>query len=152
MIGSFNRSHYEAVLVERVKGIVGKDGWSKRYAHINAFEEMLADENVVIMKFYLHISRDEQKRRLESRLKDPHKNWKFDPGDLEERKRWDDYMAAFQDALGKCSTQRAPWYVIPANKKWFRNWAVSDVIDRTLKTLDLQYPKAIKGIEKFKVE
>ena len=152
MIGIFNRSHYEAVLVERVKGIVGKDVWSKRYAHINAFEEMLADENVVIMKFYLHISKEEQKRRLESRLKDAHKNWKFNPGDLEERKRWDDYMAAFEDALGKCSTERAPWYVIPANKKWFRNWAVSDVIDRTLKTLDLEYPKAMKGIEKFKVE
>ena len=102
--------------------------------------------------FSVAAKEDEQKRRLESRLKDAHKNWKFNPGDLEERKRWDDYMAAFEDALGKCSTERAPWYVIPANKKWFRNWAVSDVIDRTLKTLDLQYPKAIKGIEKFKVE
>ena len=152
MIGIFNRSHYESVLVERVKGIVGKNVWSKRYAQINAFEQMLADENVVIMKFYLHISKDEQKRRLQSRLVDAHKNWKFNPGDLEERKRWDDYMAAFEDALGKCSTEHAPWYVIPANKKWFRNWAVSDVIVRTIETLDLKYPKPIEGIEKFKIE
>jgi PPK2 family polyphosphate:nucleotide phosphotransferase len=152
MIGIFNRSHYEAVLVERVKGIVGKNVWSKRYAQINAFEQMLADENVVIVKFYLHISKEEQKCRLQSRLDDAHKNWKFNPGDLEERKRWDDYMAAFEDALGKCSTERAPWYVIPANKKWFRNWAVSDVIVRTLRTLNLKYPKAIEGIEKFKVQ
>jgi PPK2 family polyphosphate:nucleotide phosphotransferase len=152
MIGIFNRSHYEAVLIERVKGIAPKKVWSKRYDHINAFEQMLADEDVTIIKFYLNISRDEQKERLESRLKDPHKNWKFNPSDLEERKRWDDYMEAFDDALERCSTEHAPWYVIPANKKWFRNWAIGDIIVRTLKELPLEYPKAIEGIEKYKVE
>jgi PPK2 family polyphosphate:nucleotide phosphotransferase len=152
MIGIFNRSHYESVLVERVKGIVPKRVWSKRYDHLNAWERMLADENTVILKFFLHISKDEQKRRLEARLRDPHKNWKFDPGDLEERKRWDAYMAAFQDALCKCSTPHAPWYVIPSNQKWFRNWAVSDIIDRTLKRLDLKFPEPIEEVEKYKVE
>jgi PPK2 family polyphosphate:nucleotide phosphotransferase len=152
MIGIFNRSHYESVLVERVKDIAPKKVWSKRYDHLNAFEQVLADENTVIMKFYLNISRDEQKRRLEERLKDPKKNWKFNPQDLEERKRWDDYMEAFADAIGKCSTRAAPWYVIPSNKKWFRNWAVSDIIVRTLEELDLAYPQAIEGIEKYKIE
>ena len=152
MIGIFNRSHYEAVLVERVKEIVPKEVWAGRYEHINAFEEMLAHEDIVILKFFLHISKDEQKRRLESRLHDPHKNWKFNPGDLEERKRWYQYMEAFEDAVGKCSTRRGPWYVIPSNKKWFRNWAVSDVIVRTLESLDLKYPQPLKGIEKFKIE
>jgi PPK2 family polyphosphate:nucleotide phosphotransferase len=152
MIGIFNRSHYESVLVERVKEIVPKAVWGKRYDHINAFEEMLADERIVIMKFFLHISKDEQNRRLQARLEDPHKNWKFNPGDLEERKRWDRYMDAFEDAVSKCSTERAPWYVIPSNKKWFRNWAVGDVVVRTLESLDLRYPEPIKGIEEFKIE
>jgi PPK2 family polyphosphate:nucleotide phosphotransferase len=152
MIGIFNRSHYESVLVERVKKIVPRQVWSKRYDHLNAFERTLADENTVILKFYLHISREEQRRRLQARLEDPHKNWKFNPGDLDERKRWDDYLAAFEDALEKCSTPHGPWYVIPANKKWFRNWAVSDIIVRTMKQLDLQFPKPIEGIEKYKVE
>ena len=152
MIGIFNRSHYESVLVERVKEIVPRAVWSKRYDHINAFEAMLADERFVIMKFFLHISKDEQKRRLQSRLQDAHKNWKFNPGDLEERKRWDQYMDAFEDAVSKSSTEAAPWYVIPANKKWFRNWAVSEIVVRTLESLDLKYPKPIEGIEKFKIE
>jgi PPK2 family polyphosphate:nucleotide phosphotransferase len=151
MIGIFNRSHYESVLVERVKEIVPKEVWSKRYDHLNEFERVLADENTVIMKFYLHISRDEQRKRLQARLEDPHKNWKFNPGDLEERKRWDDYMAAFDDALERCSTPRAPWYAIPANKKWFRNLAISDVIVRTMRELDLGFPKPIEGIENYKV-
>ena len=152
MIGIFNRSHYESVLVERVKGIAPRKVWSKRYDQINAFEDMLAVENVVTLKFYLHISKDEQARRLQARLDHPEKHWKFDPGDLEERKRWDEYMDAFEDALGKCSTPQAPWYVIPSNKKWFRNWAISDVIVRTMKELPLEYPKAVEDVTKYKVE
>jgi PPK2 family polyphosphate:nucleotide phosphotransferase len=152
MIGIFNRSHYESVLIERVKGIAPKKVWSRRYDQINAFEEMLAAEGVTILKFYLNISRDEQKERLEARLKDPHKNWKFNPADLEERKRWDEYMEAFEDALGRCSTAVAPWYVIPSNRKWFRNWAISDIIVRTLKELPLKYPKAVEDLKKYKVE
>jgi PPK2 family polyphosphate:nucleotide phosphotransferase len=149
MIGIHNRSHYETVLIERVKGIAPKAVWSKRYEQINAFERMLADEGVVILKFFLHISKAEQKRRLEARRDTPHKHWKFNPADLEERKRWDDYQDAFQDALAKCSTKHAPWYAVPADKKWFRNWVVSDVIVRTLKQLKPKYPPPVPGIEKI---
>lgn len=152
MIGIFNRSHYESVLVERVRGIAPKKVWSKRYDQINQFEEMLAAENTVILKFYLNISKQEQKERLEARIKDPAKNWKFNPGDLGERKLWDDYMQAFDDALEKCSTTAGPWYAIPSNKKWFRNWAISDIIVRTLKELPLEFPKAAEGIEKIRIE
>lgn len=151
LIGIFNRSHYESVLVERVRGIAPKKVWSRRYEQINQFESMLASENTVILKFYLNISKDEQKDRQEDRIKDPTKNWKFNPGDLEERKFWDDYMDAFDDALEKCSTSVAPWYAIPSNKKWFRNWAISDIIVRTLKELPLEFPQPIDGIEKYKV-
>jgi polyphosphate kinase 2 (PPK2 family) len=152
MIGIFNRSHYEAVLVERVKGIVPKKVWEKRYDQINEFEAMLATENIVTLKFYLHISKDEQRDRLQSRLDEPEKHWKFDPGDLVERKRWDDYMEAFEDALGNCSTEDAPWYAIPSNRKWFRNWAISDIIVRTLKRLPLEFPEAAADVKKYKVE
>ena len=151
MLGIFNRSHYESVLVERVREIAPKKVWSKRYDQINAFEEMLAAEDTVILKFYLNISKKEQAARLQARLDDPTKNWKFNPGDLEERGRWDDYMEAFQDLMEKCSTEHAPWYVIPSNKKWFRNWAISDIIVRTLKELPLKFPDPIEGIEKFKI-
>ena len=151
IIGIFNRSHYESVLVERVKKLVPKEVWSKRYDHINAFEKLLADEGTVILKFFLHISREEQKKRLEARLQDPAKNWKFSPLDLEERKRWDEYMEAYQDALEKCSTDDAPWFVVPSDHKWFRNWVISDTIVRTLEELDMKYPDPIPGIEKIKV-
>lgn len=152
MIGIYNRSHYESVLVERVKDLTPEKVWSKRYDHINHFEKMLADEGTTIIKFFLHISWEEQKRRMEKRLADPTKNWKFSPADLKERKRWDDYMEAYQDALRKCSTDYAPWYVVPADHKWFRNWVVSDTIIRTLETLDLQYPPPLKDAEKIKVK
>jgi len=140
MIGIFNRSHYESVLVERVKKIAPEEVWRKRYDHINHFEKMLSDEGTMIVKFYLHISKDEQKKRLQARLDDPHKHWKFNPGDLVERKRWDDYMLAFEEALTKCSQAHAPWYCVPANHKWFRNWIISDTIVRTLKAAKPQYP------------
>jgi PPK2 family polyphosphate:nucleotide phosphotransferase len=152
MIGIFNRSHYESVLVERVKGIAPKKVWSRRYDQINEFEAMLAAENTLIVKFYLNISKAEQAERLQARLDDKQKNWKFNPGDLEERERWDHYMDAFDDALERCSTKDAPWYVIPSNKKWFRNWAISDIIMREMKRLPLAFPKAIEGIEKYKIK
>ena len=151
MIGIFNRSHYEDVLVVRVHKLVPKDVWSKRYEHICAFEKELADEGTVIIKFFLHISKDEQKQRLEARLKDKNKNWKFNTGDLKERALWDDYMEAYEDALEKTSTDSAPWYVVPADKKWFRNWDVSDTIVRTLKQLDLKYPPPEEGLDKIKI-
>jgi PPK2 family polyphosphate:nucleotide phosphotransferase len=152
MIGIHNRSHYESVLVERVHNIVPEKVWSRRYEHINNFEKLLSDEGTTVIKFFLHISWEEQKRRMEKRLADPTKNWKFSPADLKERKRWDDYMAAYQDALKKCSTESAPWYIVPADHKWFRNWVVADILIRTLEELDLQYPPPLKDIEKYKVK
>jgi len=152
MIGIFNRSHYESVLVERVKNLVPEKVWEKRYDHINNFERTLADEGTTIIKFFLHISWEEQKERMERRLADPTHNWKFSPSDLKERKRWDDYMEAYQDALKRCSTECAPWYVVPADHKWFRNWVVSDTIIRTLESLDLQYPPPMKNADKVKVK
>lgn len=152
MIGIFNRSHYESVLVERVRNLAPKSVWSKRYDHINAFEKLLADEGTIILKFFLNISKKEQKERMEARLADRSKNWKFNPGDLDDRKHWDEYMDAFGDALEKCSTEHAPWYAVPSDYKWFRNWVISDTIVRTLEGLDMKYPKAVAGIEKMKVE
>ncbi len=151
-IGIHNRSHYETVLVERVKEIVPKKVWSARYDHINAFERMLADEGVTILKFFLHISKDEQKERLEARLRDPKKNWKFDPGDLVERKLWDDYQAAFDDMLERCSTRHAPWYVVPSDRKWFRNWVLSETIVHTMEALDMKFPPPVAGLDKIVVE
>ena len=152
VIGIHNRSHYEAVTVERVKNLAPKHVWSKRYDHINAFERMLADEGVTIVKFFLHISMEEQKRRLEKRLRDPHKNWKFDPGDLEERKHWDEYQEAFDDMLEKCSTEWAPWYVVPADRKWFRNYVLAETIVHTMEALDMQYPDPVPGLDKIVIE
>src|SRR2546428_14187426 len=124
-IAIFNRSHYEDVLVARVRQLVPRDVWSQRYDQINRFEALLAENGVTVVKFFLHISREEQKRRFEERLKDPTKQWKLAPEDFEDRKYWDGYVEAYEDALSRCSTDVAPWFVIPANKKWFRNLAVS---------------------------
>ena len=139
-IGIFDRSHYEDVLVVRVHDIVPKAVWSKRYQHIKAWEQMLADEGTTIVKFFLWISPDEQRERLQARLDEPDKRWKFRLGDLEERKRWDDYVAAYDEALERCSTDQAPWYVIPANRKWFRNLAVAEILGDTIEALNPQYP------------
>jgi PPK2 family polyphosphate:nucleotide phosphotransferase len=139
-IGIFDRSHYEDVLVVRVHDIVPKAVWSKRYEHIQAWERMLADEGTTIVKFFLWISPDEQRERLQARLDEPDKRWKFRLGDLEERKRWDDYVAAYEEALERTSTDQAPWYVIPANRKWFRNLAVAEILGDTIEALDPQYP------------
>jgi PPK2 family polyphosphate:nucleotide phosphotransferase len=153
MIGIFNRSHYESVLVERVKGLVPKKVWSKRYGQINDFERMLAeDQGVTILKFFLHISKDEQKRRFQKRLDNPNKRWKFNPADLEERKLWDDYQDAFQDMLEKCSTDCAPWYVVPADKKWFRNWVLSETIVKTMESLDMKSPPSPPGLDKIRID
>ena len=148
----FNRSHYEDVLVVRVHKLVPEEVWSRRYEHIRAFEGTLADEGTTILKFYLHIDLDEQKERLQARLDEPHKNWKFSKGDLEERKLWDQYMAAFEDALGETSTEVAPWYVIPANRKWYRNLVISSIIIDKLKNLNMAYPEAEEGLEGIVIE
>jgi PPK2 family polyphosphate:nucleotide phosphotransferase len=140
-IGIFNRSHYEEVLVVRVHNLVPQSVWKKRYDQINNFEQMLADEGVNIVKFFLYIDRDEQKRRFQARLEDPAKKWKFSSADIEERKFWDDYTAAFEDAIERCSKPYAPWFIIPANKKWFRNLAVSEILIHTLEEMNLKYPK-----------
>lgn len=137
----FNRSHYEDVLVVRVHNYVPKEVWSKRYEQINAFEKLLAENGTTILKFFLHISRDEQKERLQARLDDPSKHWKFSVGDLGERKLWDEYQAAYEDALNKTSTEYAPWYVVPANRKWYRDLVISTVLVDTLKGLKMEYPK-----------
>jgi PPK2 family polyphosphate:nucleotide phosphotransferase len=139
-IAVFDRSHYEDVLVVRVHELVPKERWSRRYDQINAFERLLADEGTTILKFFLWISKDEQQERLQARIDDPTKRWKFRLGDLDERKRWDSYVAAFEEALTRCSTDWAPWYVIPANRKWFRNLAVAEILAAELERLNPQYP------------
>jgi len=139
-IGIFNRSHYEDVLVVRVHGLVPRGVWSKRYEQINAFERHLTDNGTTIVKFFLSIDRDEQRGRFQARYDDPTKRWKFAMGDLEERARWDDYQAAFDDALSKTSTADAPWYVIPANRKWFRNLSVATILADTIADLKPAYP------------
>jgi PPK2 family polyphosphate:nucleotide phosphotransferase len=142
----FNRSHYEDVLVVRVHGLVPKGVWRDRYRSINEFERMLAEEGTTILKFFLYIDRDEQRERLQARLDDPDKRWKFSSGDLPEREKWDEYIEAFQDAITRTSTDWAPWYLIPANRKWFRNLAVAHVLGETLEALDPKYPPAEPGI------
>jgi PPK2 family polyphosphate:nucleotide phosphotransferase len=147
-IAIFNRSHYEDVLVVRVHEFVSKAVWSRRYDQINAFERMLTEEGTTIVKFFLHIDRDEQRARLQDRLDQPNKRWKFRLNDLEERKLWDDYMAAFEDVLARCSTAAAPWYLIPANHNWFRNLAVADILAETLEELNPQYPQPTEDLSK----
>ena len=136
----FNRSHYEDVLVVRVHDLVAEERWSRRYDHINAFEQLLADEGTTIVKLFLHISKEEQRERLQSRLDEPHKRWKFSTGDLAERERWDDYQEAFRVMLERTSTAHAPWYVIPADRKWFRNRLISEIMVATLDDLDMRWP------------
>jgi PPK2 family polyphosphate:nucleotide phosphotransferase len=140
-IGIFNRSHYEDVLVVRVHGLVSPEIWSKRYEHINAFERLLADAGTVILKFFLHIDRDEQLERFKKRIDNPKKNWKISDADYSERPYWDAYTEAFEDAIFKCSTDVAPWFVIPANRKWARNLVIADIVADTLRKLDMRFPK-----------
>jgi PPK2 family polyphosphate:nucleotide phosphotransferase len=149
-IGVFNRSHYEDVLVVRVHGLVPPEVWKPRYDQINAFEKLLTANRVTIVKFFLHVSREEQKKRLLERLDNPERNWKFSEADLAERKYWDDYQAAYEDALGRCSTPQAPWYVIPADHKWYRNWAVAHILLRTMRDMTLKFPAPRGDVDTLK--
>jgi PPK2 family polyphosphate:nucleotide phosphotransferase len=149
MIGIFNRSHYEDVLVVRVHELVPREVWSQRYDQINEFERTLAANGVVILKFFLHVSRDEQRERLMERVEDETKNWKFSAGDLDERALWNEYTAAYQDALQKCSTVWAPWYVVPADKNKARNYLVARRLVTTLEGLNLSYPKPKVDLEPY---
>jgi PPK2 family polyphosphate:nucleotide phosphotransferase len=151
-LGIFNRSHYEDVLVVRVHSLVPKAVWSKRYKQINDFEQTLTENGVRIVKFLLYIDKAEQARRFRERLEDKTKNWKFSPADLKEREYWDQYIEAFQDMLHKCSTACAPWYVIPANRKWFRNLAVSQILLEELEAMNLRYPKPAADLSSIKFE
>jgi PPK2 family polyphosphate:nucleotide phosphotransferase len=151
-IGIFNRSHYEDVLVVRVHGLAPKPVWSKRYDEINDFERMLGNNGVRIVKFLLYISKEEQAKRFRQRLDDKSRNWKFSPADVKERGYWDEYIDAYQDMLRKCSTKSAPWYVIPANNKWFRNLAVAQILRETLESMDLKFPKPAADLAGIKFE
>lgn len=148
----FNRSHYEDVLVTRVHKLTPEDVWQQRYNAINNFEQMLSQEGTTILKFFLHITKDEQKKRLQERLDDPQKRWKFNPADLKERALWSDYTTAYQDAISATSTEWAPWYVIPANHNWYRNLAVASVIVQALEELKLKYPEPAGDLDKIVIE
>lgn len=152
MIHVFNRSHYEDVLVARVDKLVPESVWQQRFAQINQFEELLTQTGTRILKFYLHISKAEQKKRMQDRLDTPRKHWKFAMGDLEKRKQWDDYRLAYQDALTHCTTEHAPWYVIPADQKWYRNWAVAKVIVEALEEMNPQYPPEPPGLDSIIID
>ena len=149
MITIFNRSHYEDVLIVRVKNLVEKEVWHQRYHTLNEFEQMLTLSKITVIKFFLHISKDEQKRRLESRLENPDKRWKFSSNDIQERRLWDKYQEAFEGAINNCSTNYAPWYVVPANKKWYRNLVIARTLADTLQAMNPQYPEAEPGLDKI---
>ena len=150
LIGIFDRSHYEDVLVVRVHKLVDESVWSKRYDEINAWEKDLVEQGTVLIKCFLHISSAEQKERLMARLEDPTKHWKYNPGDVDERANWSAYMRAYQTVLERCNTQHAPWYVIPADRKWYRNWAVAQLLTEYLRALDLDWPAADYDVEQEK--
>jgi PPK2 family polyphosphate:nucleotide phosphotransferase len=148
----FNRSHYEDVLIVRVHDLAPEEVWKRRYQQINDFERLLVEEGTTILKFYLHIDKDEQRQRLQDRLNDPSKNWKFNPEDLKERALWDQYMQAYQDVLNKTSTSWAPWYIVPANHKWYRNYVVARVLVETLEGLKMDYPKPAADLSQIVVD
>jgi len=148
----FNRSHYEDVLIVRVHNFVPKSIWSKRYEQINNFEKLLVENDIHVLKFFLHISKDEQHKRFKERLDDPTKHWKAEPADFNERKYWDEYTQAYEDVLTKCSTNYAPWYVIPANHKWFRNLAISEIMVDQFSRLNMKFPEPRCDISKLKIE
>jgi PPK2 family polyphosphate:nucleotide phosphotransferase len=150
-IGVFNRSHYEDVLIARVRNLVPEAVWKGRYRHINAFEELLATGGTAVVKIFLHISKEEQRSRLQTRLDDPEKNWKFTTADVEERRYWEDYWAAYEDAIGACNAKHAPWYLVPADKKWYRNAAVSQILVETQEALDLQLPAPREDLGQIRI-
>lgn len=145
----FNRSQYEDVLAVRVLNLMPEEVWSKRYHHINEFERLLVDEGTVILKFYLNIDLQEQANRFLARLEEPDKNWKFNPSDLDDRERWDDYMQAYEDLLNKTSTEWAPWYVIPSNKKWYRNLLIATIVRDTLVNMKMEFPAPPADLETY---
>jgi PPK2 family polyphosphate:nucleotide phosphotransferase len=151
-IAIFNRSHYEDVLVVRVHGLVPEEVWSRRYHHINEFERLLADEGTTILKFFLHISKEEQRARLQARLDDPDKHWKFSLGDLDERALWDRYQEAYEAMLSRTSTAWAPWYVVPADRKWYRNLVVARTMVDTLEALGMDWPESEEDLSGVTVE
>jgi PPK2 family polyphosphate:nucleotide phosphotransferase len=146
-IGVFNRSHYEDVLVVRVDNLVPVSVWRERYDHINNFEKLLYDSGTRILKFYLHIDRDEQKERFQDRLDEPDKHWKFDIKDLAKREQWDAYMQAYEEVLTRCNTEYAPWHIVPANRKWYRNYVVMTAIVNAMRDMDLHFPEAQAGLD-----
>jgi PPK2 family polyphosphate:nucleotide phosphotransferase len=150
LIGIFDRSHYEEVLVVRVHNLVEESVWSQRYDEINAWEHSLVEGGTMLIKCFLNISSGEQKERLMARLDDPTKHWKYNPSDVDERAKWPVYMEAYHDVLERCNTERAPWYVIPSDRKWYRNWAVAQLLTEQLRALDLRWPEADFDVEKEK--
>ncbi|MFS0885615.1 PPK2 family polyphosphate kinase [Aeromicrobium sp. 179-A 4D2 NHS] len=150
MIGVFDRSHYEDVLIGRVRSLADSDEIERRYDAINDFEQRFVDGGGVLLKCFLHISPDDQKERLAERLDDPTKYWKYNPGDLDERELWDEYQRAYEVVLERCSTPSAPWYVVPAGRKWYRNWAIATMLGETLDELDLKWPEADFDVEEQK--
>lgn len=150
-IGIFNRSHYEDVLVVRVHNLAPREVWSRRYEQINQFERMLHENNIRILKFFLHIGKDEQKKRFEQRIHDKNRQWKISESDFAERKYWSEYTEAYEEALTRCGTPEVPWYIIPSNKKWFRNLAVSHIIAETLEELHMKFPPPSVDIKKLKL-
>ena len=148
----FNRSHYEDVLAVRVLKLIPENEWRLRYDHINDFEQMLFESGTRVVKIMLHISRDEQKERLQARLDEPEKRWKFERGDLETRKLWDDYWAAYEEAIERCNTKHAQWHVVPADRKWYRNWAVSSIVRANLEAMDPQTPPPEPDLDGLVIE
>lgn len=145
----FNRSHYEDVLVVRINELAPEKVWKKRFQHINAFERLLTEEGTTILKFFLFISKEEQKQRFLERIKDHEKQWKFNPKDLAERQKWDAYMQAYQAVLDKTSSKLAPWYVIPANRNWYRDLLVARILVRELESLKMEYPQPVEDIQQY---
>ncbi|MDQ4134810.1 MAG: polyphosphate kinase 2 family protein [Pseudomonadota bacterium] len=150
-IGIFNRSHYEDVLIGKVRKFASEEAIEQRYEQINAFEKLLVENGTTVLKFMLHISKDEQKKRLQERLADPSKHWKFNAGDLDDRKLWTDYQEAYEAMLHRCSTPWAPWHIIPADRKWVRNAAIASIVKRTLERMDPQYPTVSWKPEDFEI-
>jgi len=150
-VGVFNRSHYEDVVAARVHHLIPESMCFKRFNQIRQFEIMLTENKVRVLKFFLHISKQEQKKRLSDRLSDPEKRWKFNKEDIKKRKKWGEYMRAYADAISNCSVEQAPWYVIPANKKWFRNWAIAKIITDTLTQMKIKYPKSTSDYKNIKI-
>lgn len=148
----FNRSHYEDVLVVRVHELVPKEIWSRRYQQINEFEQMLKEEGTILIKLFLHISKDEQKERLMARLEDPSKQWKFNPGDLKERALWSKYVEAYEDVLSLTSTDHAPWYIVPSDRKWYRNYVISKLLVDQLLSLGMEYPRPMEDLTGINID